>query len=166
MARNCVGLDIGSSSIKVVSVKPGKKGLALHAFGIEPLPPQTIVDGAIMNQGAVVESLRTLWDRLRLRQKEVALAIAGHSVIIKKIQVPPMNRDELVEQIPWEAEHHIHGFARDDVEIDYQIVNPRNASGQMELLLVAAKKEVVHDYASIARMASLLPTVVDVSFWP
>ncbi len=162
MARNCVGLDIGSSSIKVVSVKPGKRGLALHAFGIEPLPPQTIVDGTIMNQSAVVDSLRSLWDRLRLRQKDVALAIAGHSVIIKKITVPVMTKDELVEQIPWEAEHHI-PFARDDVEIDYQVVNARNASGQMELLLVAAKKEVVHDYAAVAREANLTPVVVDVA---
>jgi type IV pilus assembly protein PilM len=162
MARNCVGLDIGSSSIKVVSVKGGKRGLALNTFGIEPLPPQTIVDGTIMNQSAVVDSIRSLWDRLRLRQKDVALAIAGHSVIIKKIGVPVMTKDELTEQIPWEAEHHI-PFAKDDVEIDYQVVNPRNASGQMELLLVAAKKEVVHDYAAVAREASLNPLVVDVA---
>src|SRR6266508_1086500 len=162
MARNCVGLDIGSSSIKVVSVKPGKRGLALHAFGLEPLPPQTIVDGTIMNQSAVVDGLRSLWSRLRLRQKDVALAIAGHSVIIKKITVPVMTKDELVEQIPWEAEHHI-PFAKDDVEIDYQVVNQRNASGQMELLWVAAKKEVVHDYAAVAREASLAPLIVDVA---
>jgi type IV pilus assembly protein PilM len=162
MARNCIGLDIGSSSIKVVAVKPGKRGLGLASFGIEPLPPQTIVDGTIMNQGAIVDAIRTLWSRLRLRQKEVALAIAGHSVIIKKIAVPAMTRDELAEQIPWEAEHHI-PFARDDVEIDYQVVAPKNASGQMELLLVAAKKEVVHDYAAVAREASLTPVVVDVA---
>jgi type IV pilus assembly protein PilM len=162
MARSCVGLDIGSSSIKVVSVKGGKRGLALNTFGIEALPPQTIVDGTIMNQSAVVDAIRSLWDRLRIRQKDVALAIAGHSVIIKKIGVPMMTREELAEQIPWEAEHHI-PFAKDDVEIDYQVVNPRNASGQMELLLVAAKKEVVHDYAAVAREASLTPLVVDVA---
>jgi type IV pilus assembly protein PilM len=162
MAKNCVGLDIGSSSIKVVAVKSGKKGVSLGAFGIEPLPPQTIVDGTIMNQGAVVEGIKEIWNRLHLRQREVALAIAGHSVIIKKIGVPHMTRDELEEQIPWEAEHHI-PFAKDDVEIDYQVINKQNASGQMELLLVAAKKEVVHDYAAVAREAGLLPLVVDVA---
>src|SRR5262249_51774880 len=134
----------------------------LANFGIEPLPQQTIVDGTIMNQGAVVDAIRTLWSRMRLRQKEVALAIAGHSVIIKKIAVPTMTKDELAEQIPWEAEHHI-PFAKDDVEIDYQVVSQRNASGQMELLLVAAKKEVVHDYAAVAREANLNPVVVDVA---
>src|SRR5262249_11475677 len=91
-----------------------------------------------------------------------AIAVAGHSVIIKKIGVPPMTPDELDEQIPWEAEHHI-PFAKDDVEIDYQVTSKQNATGQMELLLVAAKKDVVADYAAAAREASLSPRVIDVA---
>lgn len=162
MGKNCVGLDIGSSSIKAVQVRKDKRGLELQAFGMEPLLPQTIVDGTIMDQGAVAEAIRTLWGRLRLRQREVAIAIAGSSVMIKKISVPQMTRGELAEQIPYEAEHHI-PFARDDVEIDYEVVNPNNAGGQMELLLVAAKKEVVHDYAGVVREAGLVPVVVDVA---
>ena len=162
MAKNCVGLDIGSSSVKAVQIARGKRGLELMAFGMEPLLPQTIVDGTIMDQGAVADAVRNLWARLRLRKKDVAIAIAGSSVMIKKIGVPPMSRGELAEQIPYEAEHHI-PFARDDVEIDYEVVNQMNASGQMELLLVAAKKEVVHDYASVVREAGLNPVVVDVA---
>lgn len=162
MAKTCIGLDIGSSSIKAVQVKQSKKGITLQAFGMEPLMPQTIVDGTIMDQGAVVEAIRTLWDRLKIKHKDVAIAIAGHSVIIKKIAIPPMNEDELDEQIPYEAEHHI-PFAKDDVELDYEILNRQNASGQMELILVAAKKEVVHDYAAVVREASLNPVVVDVA---
>lgn len=162
MAKNCIGLDIGSSSIKAVQLRAGKKGVALLGFGMEPLMPQTIVDGTIMDQGAVVEAIRALWSRLGFKQKEVAIAIAGHSVIIKKINVPPMSGSELEEQIPYEAEHHI-PFAKDDVELDYEVVNRQNASGQMELLLVAAKKEVVHDYASVVRDAGLNPVVVDVA---
>src|SRR5262249_12677640 len=147
MAKQCVGLDIGSSAIKVVALKPQKKGaVALQSFGIEPLPPQTIGDSAVMNPGPVGDAIRPLWSRPRLRQKEVANAAAGQSVIIKKIGVPPMTPDELDEQIPWEAEHHI-PFAKDDVEIDYQVTSKQNATGQMELLLVAAKKDVVADYA-------------------
>ena len=78
MARNCIGLDVGSSSIKLVQTKSDKKGSSLLAFGMEPLPPQTIVDGTMMNQGAVVEGMRALLARLKIRQKEVALAVAGH----------------------------------------------------------------------------------------
>ena len=162
MARNCIGLDIGSSSIKAVQLKKSKRGWQLQAFGMEPLTPQTIVDGTIMDQGAVVDSIRSLWQRLRLKRKDVAIAIAGHSVIIKKIYVPPMNSAELAEQVPYEAEHHI-PFARDDVQIDYEVVAGQTPSGQMELLLVAAKKEVVADYMQVVRDASLNPLVVDVA---
>src|SRR5262245_65926497 len=106
MGKNCVGLDIGSSSIKAVQVRKDKRGLELQAFGMQPLLPQTIVDGTIMDQGAVTEAIRQLWKRLRLKQKEVAIAIAGHSVIIKKISVPQMTAEQLAANIRNEAEHH------------------------------------------------------------
>lgn len=162
MARNCIGLDIGSSSVKAVQLKKGKRGLELQAFGVEPLMPQTIVEGTIMDHGAVVDGIRSLWSRLKLKGKEVAIAIAGHSVIIKKIAVPAMTSAELEEQIPYEAEHHI-PFAKHDVEIDYEVVTAQNAGGQMELILVAAKKEVVYDYVGVVREAGLSPMVVDVA---
>jgi type IV pilus assembly protein PilM len=162
MAKNCIGLDIGSSSVKAVQLKPGKKGYQLQAFGVEPLVSQTIVDGTIMDQGAIVDAIRTLWGRLRLKQKEVAIAISGHSVIIKKISVPQMTRAELDEQIPYEAEHHI-PFAKDDIEFDYEVINSSGSSGQMEVLLVAAKKEIVHDYAAVVREAGLVPSVIEVA---
>src|SRR5215831_4112529 len=104
MANNCVGLDIGSSSIKMLQVKPTPKGLRLLDFGIEPLPPQTIVDGAIMDQGVVVEAIRRLKSTLGLRNKLVATAISGHSVIIKKIQIAPLPLSELPGQLQIEAE--------------------------------------------------------------
>lgn len=162
MPKNCIGLDIGSSSVKVVQIKETTKGLQLVNFGFEPLPSQTIVDGAIMNQGAVVEAIRTLRDSLGIKGKEVATSISGHSVIIKKIKVPPMTPEELEEQIPWEAEHHI-PFSKDDVEIDHQLVGNDASGGQMELLLVAAKKEVVADYSMVIREAKLMPVVMDVA---
>jgi type IV pilus assembly protein PilM len=162
MAKTCIGLDIGSSSIKAVQIKKSRTGVALQAFGMQPLVPQTIVDGTIMDQGAVVEAIRALWGRLKLRTKDVAIAIAGHSVIIKKIAVPSMRADELAANIRFEAEHHI-PFAKDDVELDYHVVNPQNSSGQTELLLVAAKKEVVADYTQVVRDAALTPQVVDVA---
>ncbi len=162
MAKNCIGLDLGSSAVKLTQVKKLRSGFQLLNFGIEPVPPDTIVDGAILNHSGVVEAVRALMDRLRIKQKEVALAISGNALIIKKIFVPAMTPDELEEQVPWEAEHHI-PFNRNDVEIDYQALGGKNAQGQMELLLVAAKKEVVADYAAVAREASLTPVVVDVA---
>ncbi|HEU0037579.1 MAG TPA: type IV pilus assembly protein PilM [Kofleriaceae bacterium] len=162
MAKQCIGLDIGSSSVKAVQLRKKGQGWALQAFGMQPLVPQTIVDGTIMDQGAVSDAIRQLWARLKLKQKEVAIAIAGHSVIIKKISVPQMSAETLAANIRSEAEHHI-PFGRDDVEIDYHVTNPASASGQTELLLVAAKKEVVNDYVQCVRDAGLSPQVVDVA---
>ena len=161
-AKTCVGLDLGSSSIKVAQVKAGRGGaVQLLQFGIEPLLPEAIVDGTIINQSAVVDAVRALFGRLKLKHREVSLAISGHSVIIKKIFVPAMTDEELEEQIPWEAEQHI-PFDKNDVEIDYQLLSGKNAQGQMELLLVAAKKDVVRDYAAVAKEAGLVPLVVDI----
>lgn len=162
MAKQCIGLDIGSSSVKVVQLRRKGATWALQAFGMQPLVPQTIVDGTIMDQGAVADAIRQLWQRLKLKSKDVAIAIAGHSVIIKKISVPQMNAEQLAANIRTEAEHHI-PFGRDDVEIDYHVTNPATVSGQTELLLVAAKKEVVADYVQCVRDAGLTPYVVDVA---
>ncbi len=162
MAKHCIGLDIGSSSVKLVQVKEAKKGLLLVNFGIEPLPPQSIVDGAIMNHGAIVDAIRSVYERLHVRGKDVAIAIAGHSIIIKKIAMPPMDGDTLEEQIGWEADHHV-PFDKEDVELDYEVLREDDGSGNMEVLLVAAKKDIVHDYAAVARDAQLNPVVVDVA---
>jgi type IV pilus assembly protein PilM len=162
MADNCIGLDIGSSAIKILQVKRTSKGIRLLDFGIEPLPAQTIVDGSIMDQSSVVEAIRKLKTTLGIRNKKVATAISGHSVIIKKIQLPQMTADELTLQLPFEAEQHI-PFRKDEVEIDHQVLSHKNASGQIDLLLVAAKKEVISDYAQVIRDAKLVPTVMDVT---
>ena len=131
-------------------------------FGLEPIPSQSIVDGAIMNQGAVVDAIRSVFNRLRIREKQVAIAVGGHSVIIKKISVPQMTAGELEEQIKWEAEHHV-PFDPHDVQIDYQVLEQENAQGQMDLLLVAAKNELLNDYAAVVRDAQLKPVVVDLA---
>ncbi len=162
MAKQWIGLDIGSSSVKAVQLRRKGTSWALQAFGMQPLVPQTIVDGTIMDQAAVADAIRQLWGRLKLKQKDVAVAIAGHSVIIKKIAVPQMTADQLAANIRNEAVHHI-PFGRDDVEIDYHVTNPSNSSGQTELLLVAAKKDVVNDYIQVVRDAGLTPQVVDVA---
>ena len=162
MAGECIGLDIGSSAIKAVELKVSRKETRLVNFGIEPLAPQVIVDGAIMDQGAVVDAIKRLQSALGFRGKQCATAISGHSVIVKKIQMPPMSKDELGDQIPLEAEQHI-PFKRDEVDIDHQVVTAKNAQGQMEVILVAAKKEMIADTLQVIRDAKLQPVVMDVA---
>jgi len=157
--KNLIGVDIGSSSIKVAELKEGRKGQrTLVRFGYHPLPSQTVVDGHIMNSGAVVEGLEKLFHKAKRR--DVALRASGHSVIIKKIAMPLMTVAELAEQINWEAEQHI-PFDLAEVQIDYEVLHQRADQGQMDVLLVAAKREEINDLTNLAVEARLRPKVVD-----
>lgn len=157
--KNLVGVDIGTSSIKLCEVREDRRNTrTLARFGYHPLPSQTIVDGHIMNAGAIVEGLERLF--FRVRRRDVALRVGGHSVIIKKITMPTMTAAELSEQINWEAEQHI-PFELTDVQIDYQVVSRREDQGQMDVLLVAAKNEEITDLINLALEAKLRPRVVD-----
>ncbi len=156
-----VGLDIGSSSIKVAQVKETGKGYELAAFDMALLPPEAVVDGALMNFPAIVEHIKELWASNKIKSKDVALSVSGHSVIIKKVSLPEMTPEELDESIQWEAEQYI-PFDIKDVNVDVQILNPKAGQGQMDVLLVAAKKDVIDEYVSVAFEAGLKPVVVDV----
>ncbi len=157
--KNLIGVDIGSSAIKVCEIMEGRKGgRQLTRFGYHPLPAETIVDGHIINSSAVVEGLEKLFHKVKRRN--VALRASGHSVIIKKIAMPLMTPAELSEQIGWEAEQHI-PFDLAEVHIDYQVLHERQEQGQMDVLLVAAKKEEISDLTNLAVEARLKPVVVD-----
>ncbi len=159
--KHLIGVDIGTSSVKVIQVRKSGKGYHLLKHGVEKLPPQSIVDGHVMNHGAVVDALRKLFRELKISQREVALSISGNSVIIKKLNLPLMKAEELEEQIQWEAEQHI-PFDISEVELDYNILSENPAAGQMDVLLVAAKKDEIQDLVEVVREARLKPLVVDI----
>ena len=158
-----VGLDIGSGSIKLCQLKAAKRGnYQLQSFGMLQLPPEAIVDGALMNSTAVVDGIQELFASQKIKHKEVATSVSGHSVIIKKINLPQMTPEELEESIQWEAEQYI-PFDINDVNIDVQILNTESTqAGQMDVLLVAAKKDMVNDYTEVIHSAGLSPVVVDI----
>ena len=161
-SKLAVGLDIGSSSVKLVQLREKKGGYALQAFGVSKLPPETIVDGALMNSAAVVQAIQDLVAEHHVKARDVAIGVRGHSVIIKKISLPRMSQEELDESIQWEAEQYI-PFDVKDVNIDTQILTPAgDAAGQMDVLLVAAKKDMINDYTSVCAEAGLAASVVDV----
>jgi type IV pilus assembly protein PilM len=161
-SKLAVGLDIGSSSVKLVQLKEKRGGYALEAFGSAPLPPEAIVDGALMNSAAIVSAIQEVVAEQKVKAREVAIGVRGHSVIIKKIAMPRMSQEELDESIQWEAEQYI-PFDVKDVNIDTQILTPEgDAAGQMDVLLVAAKKDMINDYNAVCAEAGLAATVVDV----
>jgi type IV pilus assembly protein PilM len=162
-AKPVLGLDIGSSAIKLVSLRESKRGYSLQNFAMAPLPPEAIIDGALMNSTVIVNTIRQLLQSQRIRTKAAGIAISGHSVIIKKITLPAMTKEELEESIQWEAEQYI-PFDINDVNIDVQVLTPEpTEQGQMDVLLVAAKKDMINDYVAVVQEAGLTPLVVDVA---
>jgi type IV pilus assembly protein PilM len=163
-AKAIVGLDIGSSAVKAVELKMTGTTYRVSALGTEPIPPDSIVDGAIIDGAAVAEAIRRLFASHPFKSKEVAASLSGNAVIVKKISLPLMTDAELADSISWEAEQYI-PFDIQDVNLDYQILNPgtaAGANGTMDVLLVAAKKEKIADYTAVIAQAGRVPVIVDV----
>jgi type IV pilus assembly protein PilM len=159
-----VGLDIGSSAVKAVELKPAGKSHKVTAFAVEPVPPDSIVDGAIIDGTAVADAIRRLFDQSGFKSKDVAASLSGNAVIVKKISLPVMTEAELSESIIWEAEQYI-PFDIQDVNLDYQVLDAGigdSSKGTMDVLLVAAKKEKIADYTGVIAQAGRTPVVVDV----
>lgn len=160
--KGVVGLDIGSSSIKLVELVEGKKGFKLQNLAILPLPPEVIVDGALMDSVTIIDTIKDLVNTCRPKTKEVVTSVSGQSVIVKKIALPLMTETELEESIRWEAERYI-PFDINDVNIDFQIFGPALGNPElMDVVLVAAKKDIINDYVSVIYEAGLNPVVIDI----
>lgn len=161
--KSLVGLDIGSSSVKAIELKPSGKGYRVSAIGVEPVPADSIVDGAIIDGGAVADAVRRLFADKKFKAKDVVASLSGNSVIVKKITLPAMTEAELAESIYWEAEQYI-PFDIQDVNLDYEILatGGQDNPGSMDVLLVAAKKDKIADYTNVIVQAGKTPVIVDV----
>lgn len=160
--KSVVGLDIGSSTIKLVELKERKGEFQLQRLGIESLSPEAIVDGSIMDSALVVDAIQKLNRETGTRTSSYATSLSGHSVIIKKIGVPVMGEEELAESLQWEAEQYI-PFDINDVRLDYVVLEGEGAGpGEMEVLLVAVKRDKVNDYVSVITQSGRNAALVDV----
>ncbi|HUP66483.1 MAG TPA: type IV pilus assembly protein PilM [Thermoanaerobaculia bacterium] len=161
-SKSIVGLDIGSSAIKLVELKEKKAGtFQLVKAGLEPLSPEAIVDGSIMDSSMVVDTIQRLNTTLGVKNSNYGTSLSGHSVIIKKISLPAMSADELDESIQWEAEQYI-PFDINDVNLDYVPLTAPGAGENIEVILVAVKKEKINDYTSVIGQAGKAAALVDV----
>jgi type IV pilus assembly protein PilM len=158
-----IGLDIGSSSVKLAELTRKGGRLALTNYGIGELLPEAIVDGEVMDREVVIDTIRELFDTRKFHTRDVATAVSGRAVIVKKILVDKMPPEEAGEAVYLEAEQHI-PYSIDDVYLDYQVLKEEDEKneGKMEMLLVAAKREMVDAHAALVRDAGLTPRVIDV----
>jgi type IV pilus assembly protein PilM len=160
-SKRTVGLDIGSSSIKVVELDHSGETSRLVRFGRCGLLPEAIVDGEVMDRDVVVDTIAELFEVNEIASRHVVSAVSGRAVIVKKIQMDMMTDEQAREAIHWEAEQHI-PFDIDDVSLDFQVLNRERSPDKMDVLLVAAKKEMLEARSELMRAAGLTPTVIDV----
>ncbi|MCK4415357.1 MAG: type IV pilus assembly protein PilM [Candidatus Eisenbacteria sp.] len=160
--RTRVGLDIGASSIKVVELERLEAGVRLVRFGEVELPPDVIVDGEIMDRQRVVEAIRELLASSGISRRRVVTGVHGRGVIVKKIAMDRMEPEDASEAIFWEAEQHV-PYDLNDVSLDFQILDVDMGPQQMQVLLVAAKRDLVLNRAEIIREAGLVVEAVDIN---
>ena len=160
-SKSIVGLDIGSSAIKIIELHPSAGGYKMTGFGYAPLPPEAIVQGSFMNSPAISNAIREACDNGGIKGREVATSVSGHALIVKKISLPIQSREELDESIRWEAEQYI-PFDINEVNIDHQVLQEATPDGQMDVLLVAAKKDLIDDYLSVVADAGMNIAIMDV----
>ncbi|MGD9382772.1 MAG: type IV pilus assembly protein PilM [Desulfobacterales bacterium] len=157
-----IGLDIGSRTIKIAEVVDKKTSQIFKSFHTINIEPGLIEEGTVKDPETVSQSIRELYRKAKLKEKNVAISIGGYSVIVKKINVQNMTEDELQETIHFEAEQYI-PFDISDVNLDFQILgDSEHNPNQMSVLLVAAKKEMINEYINLVQMTGLNLCIIDV----
>ncbi len=157
--KSVAGLDVGSSSIKIVELDGKMNNLSLTGLGFENLPADTVVDGQIMELNIVSEVINNICSNHQIDASQVVTGVSGHSVIIKNIVLPPMSREELEESIDWHAEEHI-PYDLSDVSLDYQVTVENSDSTQV--LIAAVKRERIDNIKQAIQLAGRQPVIIDV----
>ncbi len=157
--KGVAGLDVGSSSVKVVELDGKLSNLSLVGLGFENLPDDAIVDGQIMEMNAVSETIQDVCRNHQINAQQVVTGVSGHSVIVKNIVLPPMSRDELEESIDWHAEEHI-PFDLADVSLDYHVTEQSNDA--TSVVIAACKRERIDSLKQAVQLAGRQPVVIDI----
>jgi type IV pilus assembly protein PilM len=155
------GLDIGSGIVKLVVIDHSKAEPEIVQVATSPLLPDAIVEGEVMDPVLVAETVRNIIASAGLKGKDVIAAVGGHDVIVKKIPMDRMSQNDAREVIRWEAEQHV-PFDMENVQLDFQILDPDSDTPQMAVLLVAAKRELIENRISLLSDAGLTPVIIDV----
>ncbi len=163
-SKSTVALDVGSGLIKLVEVDHSKGDPVLSRVAITPVISDAIIEGEIMDPGVVSDAIRGLLKTAGIKAKKVVVAVGGRNVIIKKIQVDRMKESDATEVVRWEAQQHV-PFDIEAVELDFQILDPEGEGLQMDVLLVAAKRDLVEDKIGLLSQAGLEAHTIDVDLF-
>lgn len=158
---NLIGLDIGSSSVKLIELKEQKGQFSLHHAGIAPLAPETIVEGAIIDSYDLIGAIKHLISTHRVKNRNVAVSVSGTPVIVKRLTLAYMPEKELEQSIDWEVERYL-PFDLAEVNIDYHVIRSDESKNQLDVLIAAVKKETIDEYLSVVAEAGLKLKIIDV----
>ncbi len=162
MPKTGVGLDIGTSSVKIVElVSQGKGNIMVNRFGIVPLPEGALNGGIVKDYGNVASTIKEVIRQTKINSRRVTVAIAGQTVIVRQIKIPLMTEGEAATAVKFEAERYI-PFPSDEVTLDFQVIQRNEAGGEMEVMLVCAHNEVINSHLETIKMVGLSPQAMDI----
>jgi type IV pilus assembly protein PilM len=161
-SKKIIGLDIGTSSVKLAEIELSRSGASLLSYAMAPTPSASISGGEISNPGAISATIQSLIAQTRTKTKNVATGMWGTAVIVKKITVPAVEENMLAEQVRWEAEQYI-PFDINEISLSFHLLKSFSNAETMDLLLIAAQNELVFQYTSTIEEAGLKASILDVS---
>lgn len=161
-ASKVLGLDIGSSSIKIAELDVSKGGARLINFGMIQTPPNSINGGDVTDPNSLAVAVKSVCIEAKARRKSACVGMFGTAVIVKKITIPRIDLKLVAEQARWEAEQYI-PFDVNSISLAHHVINPREDTETMDILLIAAQNELVSEYFQVVQMAGLKMGILDVS---
>lgn len=161
-SKKVIGLDVGTSSIKVAEVNVSGSNVELVSFALTETPPQSVSGGELLDVGTLGVVIEGMISGLKTKTKNVAMSMWGTSVIVKKISIPKMDKKVLKDQIKFEAEQYL-PFDLNNIRLVYQVLNTSESPDTMDVILVAAQNELVNQYTRLVATAGLNCSILDVS---
>lgn len=147
-----VGLDIGTSAVRVAEVTSGRGGASLNGFAQVPLPPGAVVDGEIRDEGAVSDAISQLWKRAKIRSKRAVIGVANQRVVVRQVDLPFLEEKDFRSSLRFQVADHI-PMSVEDAELDFEILETfetDNGDRMMRVLLIAAATDMVESFVSAA----------------
>jgi type IV pilus assembly protein PilM len=165
MARNVVGLDIGTSAVRAAELSIHRGKVVLVRLGQVGLPPGSVVDGEVVDATAVATAIRALWRQATLGSKRVRLGVANQRVVVRQVDVPWMPPAELRHSLTFQAQDHL-PIPVDDAELDFDVLTELEGQGgqrMLRILLVAAQREMIAGHLAAVGRAGLSPISIDLN---
>ncbi|MGE5584258.1 MAG: type IV pilus assembly protein PilM [Bacillota bacterium] len=161
-AKRAVGLDIGTTLIKVVEITKAKGAVEIARAGVHPTPEGAVADGSVLDPPKVAAAVKEAMRAGGIRSNEVYAAIAGDDVVVRHALFPRMPREELAQAVKWDAGAYI-PYPAKDASVDFQIVSsPEAQSDKIEVMIVAAPKKLVQSHVETMQLAGVYPVALDI----